>query len=272
MTRSALLVSFVALACRLDGDDERTGALASAWCDVQTRCANECGTVATSHDLCVRQYESQFAASAAAGDTFDLAFSQMCFDRVVTALDELSCDEAESAWAWAERSCAVWHGHAELGDECRPFDLPENYAFVSACRPGLVCALDAAAGSDTYRCRDVTDDPGEGEGCLRYQGSSVVEERCADGLRCDLGVCVSGPEAGDTCDCGGLFGCEVCVDGWCDADVGETAGTCQPFTAVGEPCGATVQPQCEYICDPGTSECIAPDEPTPLACALMLQL
>lgn len=270
--RVCVLLSLGTIACGLQsGADDRAEALASAWCDVQTRCDAECGTVAIGHDLCVQQYSSQFGASAAAGNTFDLEFSQMCFDRVLAAFDELSCDEADHPWAWAERSCPVWHGDAEIGDECRPYDLPENYPFVSACVPGLVCALDASEGTDAYRCRDVTDDPGEDEGCLRYQGS-VVEERCADGLRCDAGVCVTGPKPGETCDCGGLFGCEVCVDGWCDADVGEDAGTCRPFVAVGDACGAALQTQCEYLCDPGTSVCIAPDEAGPLACGLSLQL
>ena len=77
---------------------------------------------------------------------------------------------------------------------------------------------------------------------------------------------------GEICDCGGLFGCEGCIDGYCDADVGEDAGTCQSFVEVGEPCGSSVQPQCAYICDPASMLCIAADDPGPLACALTLQL
>jgi hypothetical protein len=274
MHRAALVLSLSlgALACRVDAGDARTDALADAWCDVQSRCADACGTPSVSHDLCVLQWSSQFDASAVAADTFDLEFSQTCFDRVLAAFDELSCDELERPWAWAGRVCPVWHGDGDIGVECRPYDLPENYALVSTCRPELVCALDGSAGTDAWRCRDVADDPSEDDGCLRYQGASVVEERCGEDLRCEAGVCVSGPLAGETCDCGGLFGCEGCVDGYCDADLGETSGTCRSFVAVGEACGTTVQPQCAYICDPGSMLCIAPDDPGPLACALSLQL
>jgi hypothetical protein len=234
--------------------------------------AEACNTLALDPDLCALQWTSQFEASAAAADTFELEFSATCFDEVVGAFDELACDEPERPWAWAERTCPVWHAGRDVGAECRPYEMPESFAFVSVCRPGLVCAADPAAGSDAWRCRDVTVDPGEDEGCLRYQGASVTEERCGDALRCDAGVCTTGPGPGDPCDCGGLFGCEGCVDGWCDADVGEAAGTCREFVAVGEACGTALQPQCAYLCDPQSMVCVAPDDAGPLACALSLQL
>ena len=275
--RAAVLASFcaTALACRLDpgSDDERVAALVDAWCDVQSRCAEACSTVAVSHDVCVLQWTSQFEVSRVSADTYGLEYSPSCLDRVLAAFDELECDEIETPWAWAERTCPVWHGDRERGDECLPYDMPEQLAFASTCTPGLVCALDPSAGTDAWRCRDVTEAPEEDDGCLRYQGASVFEERCGDDLRCDTGVCTAGPGPGDTCDCGGLFGCEGCVGGWCDAEVGEASGTCRAFVEVGDECGTTTaQSQCEYICDPGEMVCIAPMDAGPLACALTLQL
>jgi hypothetical protein len=264
-----MVVLIAALGCAVehDDDDPDVEALADAWCDLQTRCATSCGTPAVDRDVCVLQARVQFSPGPVAAETFGLERSQECLDRVLAAMDELACDELETPWAWAKRTCAPWHGAIGEGGECRQFEMPEQYVFASVCASGLTCTQDGAAGTDAWRCRDVTRDPGEGEGCLRYQGS-VFEERCAEGLRCDAGVCVAGPGPGETCECGGLYGCEACVDGYCDAEIGEAAGTCRAFTQVGEPCGASAQPECAYICDPEAMVCIAMDDPRPLACGL----
>ncbi|HWB80306.1 MAG TPA: hypothetical protein VG755_35310 [Nannocystaceae bacterium] len=272
--RTTMVVLLAALGCAVEGDDGDADveALAEAWCDLQARCATRCMTPVVDRDACVLQARVQFSPGPVAAETFGLMRSQACIDRVLAAMDELACDELETPWAWAERTCAPWHGAAGEGEECRAFEMPEQYVFVSVCAEGLTCAEDGAAGADAWRCRDVTRDPGEGEGCLRYQGGSVFEERCGDGLRCDAGVCVGGPGPGETCDCGGLFGCESCVGGYCDAEIGDAAGTCRAFAEVGEACGASVQPECAYICDPAELVCVAMDDPLPLACSMAAML
>lgn len=111
-------------------------------------------------------------------------------------------------------------------------------AFDAECREaGSVCtASEGALGV----CRDA---PGEGEAC--------AGDRCAAGLECQDGVCVTPPGA----DCGSVFDCaegEYCDqpgnDFRVDADP-EIRGYCVPQRGLDEPCDDLHACEGELYCD-----------------------
>ncbi|MFO0635603.1 MAG: hypothetical protein U0168_22395 [Nannocystaceae bacterium] len=210
-------------------------------CDAQERC--DCIDEGfPDRDACV---ESGISAFEAVADTPDLVFSRKCFERLLTRVGDVACNEQSPGFGIP---CLAFRGTRDLGETCttdavllREWTPRGAGGFLSwgQCKDNGVCEQGRCVASDTAEA--------VGAPCSLSRGRA-----CEAGAFCTRqGTCTPRVEPGGTCDSPRSCESELASGGpeyFCAGISPDSSspGQCALVTAAGSTCDQAQYESCGY--------------------------
>lgn len=166
--------------------------------------------------------------------------------------NDYECLDGLTCVGWTAESDGVCKAPPGEGASCG-YAIPDGGGFIELVRWGFGDHPRCAAG---FYCASSALQQGTCRPSKPAEGACDSHDECAEGLRCQLGVCgTAGPSpAGATCerktDCQDRLYCKR----------GEDGSVCAPREAAGASCSGELGPECEGACvtrDGGGGTCVA---------------